>query len=241
MSEQITKVYGDIYCKGFIAGWGNVYGDAYAKNSISSVNVTGCETENVPNDEPPVTMPALSVDDFTNTYRIGSTVYSVTEYTSDAMDAITIGPTAGNPAGVYYHNGNLDIYDDVIINGTLAVRGDLKIRGTGNTITAQKNFPAVIIDAKLKPYSNSELTIWGLAYVKNEVEGDNNPVGASLTVIGALFIKDRNIDRMGNSSNSITIRAYADKAAYKLWADASSYTKWSPAVGAVFTSITRVP
>ena len=65
----------------------------------------------------------------------------------------------------------MDIHDNVIINGTLIVNNDLKIRGRGNVITAAKNFPALIANAKLKIYDDSQLSVEGLVQVRNIIEG----------------------------------------------------------------------
>ncbi|MCD4831220.1 MAG: hypothetical protein K8R02_05345 [Anaerohalosphaeraceae bacterium] len=237
-SKSNTIVNGDIYCKGDISGWADIKGDAYAKKNITAANVAGSETENVLDGTPPVPLPGLSVSDFDTSYRIGSTVYSVGSVGSP-LNGQPLGPTAGNPAGVYYCNGNLEIQNDVTINGTLVVDGNLKITGTNNTITATKNFPAVITSENLKMCEDSELTIEGLAYIDDWVKGDDDPEDATLVVVGALFMKKKSIGSMADGSNTITITACADRAAYKFWTDSSSYDKWSPAAGAFFKNIEK--
>lgn len=237
-SETIAKVYSDVYCRDSLSGYASIDGDAYAGGSITAANITGAKIENVPDDSSPVASPDLTSEDFSSSYRIGPNVYPVSEYTSDSMDGITLGPTQDNPAGIYFHDGDLSIYSNVTINGTLAVKGNLRIIGSSNTITAQKNFPAVIIDTALKLYSNSQFTVQGLAFIGDEVKGEGHG-GESLTVIGALFIRDYDISNMDFMTDTITVTACADKAALKLWADADSYSKWSPASGAFFTSIER--
>jgi hypothetical protein len=238
-SEPITTLYADVYCKGNLAGNASVYGDAYAKNSITAVNITGSKTINVPDDNPPVTVPTLSVDNFSYSYRIGSRVYYVSVCPYNNLNSITLGPTSTNPAGIYFYNGNLTIVNNVTINGTLVVKGDLRLNGRSNLIKAQKNFPALITSYKLIMNTNSQLAIEGLAYIKDEIDG-TGLWGENLTVVGTLIIKDHNISDM-NFYNSITVWACADKAALKLWSSSSSYTKWSPAKGAFFKSVVRVP
>jgi hypothetical protein len=238
-SEPITTVYADVYCKGDLTGYASIYGDAYAKGSITASNITGSRTINVSDYNPPVALPILDADNFSSTYRIGSNVYYVTVYPYGTMNSTTLGPTASNPAGIYFYYGSLNISNNVTINGTLVLKGELRITGRNNTIKAQKNFPAVITNNKLKMSTNSQLSIQGLAYVRDEIYGEGI-WGQNLSVVGALIIRDNNINNM-SYLNSINIWACADKAALKLWSNAGSYKKWSPAAGAFFKSIERVP
>lgn len=239
-SEMITSVYADIYCKGSISGNGSIFGDAYAKSTITASNITGSKIINVPDNNPPVNLPNLNVDNFSSTYRIGSSTYYVFTYPYNIMNEMTLGPTASNPAGIFFYNGNLTISKNVTINGTLVVKGDLRITGRNNTINAQKNFPALIINNKLRMNTNTQLTVNGLAYVRDEIYGDGI-WGQNITVIGSLIIREHNINNLNFITNSITVRACADKAALKLWSNSSSYSKWSPAGGAFFKNIKRLP
>jgi hypothetical protein len=49
---------------------------------------------------------------------------------------VVLGPTSTNPMGVYCLQGDLVLDENVTINGTLAVQGKLKIRGSGVLLTA---------------------------------------------------------------------------------------------------------
>ena len=134
----------------------------------------------------------------------------------------------------------MDIHDNVIINGTLIVNNDLKIRGRGNVITAAKNFPALIANVKLKIYDDSQLSVDGLVQVMDIIEG-NSAAGANLSVSGALFIRDHDIDGMTSVLNSISLTSSPNKAAIELWYSDGSVMHWSPAAGAFFKSIASNP
>ena len=233
--EPKTEVYGDIYGKDKLYGTGYIAGDAFANSSIT-VPTIGQQYQYTAE---PVSFPNLLESDYYPRYYIGSNMYTAVVILGP-LDNIVLGPTPGNPAGVYYYSGSLDIYDNVIINGTLIVHNDLKIRGSGNTIIAKKNFPALIVDGKLKPYDQSQLSVEGLVQIKDRIEGDNAE-GINLSVTGAVFIKDNNIDKLESLLNSVVFMASPNKAAIQLWRSDGTVTHWSPAAGAFFKSITRNP
>ena len=233
--EPITEVYGDIYGGDKLYGNGYIAGDAYANSDIT-VPVQG---QQYPYTPAPVSFPGLRINNYSPHYYIGNNMYTAGTIDDD-LDGVVLGPTAGNPAGVYYYDSSLDIYDNVIINGTLIVKGDLKIRGRGNMIIAKKNFPALIIAAKLQMEDQGQLSVEGLVQVKKEIEG-SAAVGVNLSVTGAVFIKDGNIDGLESVSNSIIFTASPNKAAIQLWRSDGTVTHWSPAAGAFFKSITRNP
>jgi len=130
------------------------------------------------------------------------------------------------------------LLNNVVINGTLVVRYDLTIEGQGNSITAQKNFPAVIVGGNLAMVNDAHLTVRGLANIKGNIyhSGSN---GASLSVLGALFIKYYGIDWFESSSDIIVVTAAPDKAAIEIWPTAGNALRWSPAAGGFFKSIQR--
>src|SRR5690606_12378445 len=67
-----------------------------------------------------------------------------------------LGPTPTNPAGVYYHTGNLTLNGNVRIHGTLVVRnGSLTLAGLNNhidaTLSHSLGFPALVVDGSILP------------------------------------------------------------------------------------------
>lgn len=238
ITEFGTTVNGDVYAKGDLKGVGDINGDAFAAGTISAVNIEGQKYAGVADADAPVSYSNLAIDDFQPQYYIGSDSYNCWIIMVSDLSDLTIGPYGGNPKGVYYRHGNLTLHNNVVITGTLVVKDDLIIRGRGNSITAMKNFPAVIVGDELEMNNNAQLAITGLAQVKKEVKHTGGS-GASLSVFGALSIKDSNINGFGLSADIIVITAAPDKAAIEIWPEPDTAQRWSPAAGAFFKGIER--
>jgi hypothetical protein len=236
-----TMVNGDVCAKGSLLGTGNIRGDAFSTGTISAGNVQGQKYANIADINAPVSFPSLVISDFSPQYYIGSNSYSADIIGETDLNDVARGPTPSNPAGVYYRDANLTLYNNVVVNGTLVVKSDLIIRGRGNSITAMKNFPAVVVvDGKLQMSGDAQLAITGLAQIKSEVK-HTDLSGASLSVLGALFIQDGSIAGFGvTSGNPINVTAAPDKAAIEVWPTAGTVQRWSPVGGAFFKSIGRL-
>lgn len=238
-TESGTVINGDVYSRGNLLGVGDINGDAFAGGYISADDVEGREHEYVADSDAPVSFPDLSTSDFEPQYYIGSNTYSPGTIATETLDNVTLGPTGGNPAGVYYRDGQLELDNNVVVTGTLVVRDDLKIKGTGNSITAVKNFPAVIVGRELEMDNDAQLTITGLVQIKDEVKHTGIFNGARLNISGALFIKDFDINAFESSNDVIVITAVPNKAAIEIWPELGTAQRWSPAAGAFFKSIQR--
>ena len=234
--EPKTKVYGDVYGSDKLSGSGYIAGDAFANSSIT-VPTLGQQYQYT---SAPVDFPNLLDSDYYPRYYIGSNMYTAGVISIEVLDDVAFGPTVSNPAGVYYRNGKLKLYDDVTISGTLIVHGDVEVRGTSNVIVAKKNFPALRVENKLKLYDQCQLSVEGLVQIKDRIEG-SAAEGINLSVTGAVFIRDNNIDKLESLLNSIIFTASPNKAAIQLWHSDGTVTHWSPAAGAFFKSITRNP
>lgn len=69
---------------------------------------------------------------------------------SSALSNVTLGPTPNNPAGVYYHDGNVILNGNVKIKGTLVVlNGSLRLNFANNEIDGSgvnsRKFPALVV------------------------------------------------------------------------------------------------
>lgn len=227
-----ATVIGDVYCGADLTNNGNVDGDAFAAGSVSGT-FTGSANQAVT--EPPVTCPTISALQFSSQYYIEYSAYPV--YSIDAnLTDVTFAPDAANPAGVLYCPNDVTLAGNVTINGTLAVGGDLTITGGGNSITAEKNFPAVLVAGNMTVRDGAALTITGLAKIGQQVIVDPNAGTYSLTVNGGLFIETGSLDdRSGNGS--IVIEAMPHKAALQIWPAAGDVSRWRQAADAFFKSI----
>jgi hypothetical protein len=122
----------------------------------------------------------------------------------------------------------------------LVVDGDLTVKNTGNVITAVKNFPALLVSGELIMESAATLQVNGLAQVGHRVVLKSSAENVHITVNGALLIINGNIDRLADSDGStMVVTGMPDKAAIQVWLTPGTPTRWSPAAGAFFRSITR--
>lgn len=234
ISERIT-VNGDIYCSGHLSGSGYVGGDIFAGGNITASNVVGKINEKVA--EAPVTWPGLQVSDFSSTYYIGSTTYSTNIVDANIHPAGNFVPSAGNPAGIRYCSGDVNLTGNVNIEGTLVVNGNLRVSGTNNVISAVKNFPALLVSGELVIEDGGTLEVRGLAKIGQRITV--SPGAQNMNIYGGLFIANGCIEGSDSSSISIVITAAPAITAIQTWPTAGNCVRWTPAGGAFFKSITR--
>ncbi len=232
-----TTINGDVYCDGNLTNEGTIRGDVFASGTItnsvmSGGTITGSQNENVSSD--PVDWPGLAVADFDTTYYVGSNNYTAQTLTLDDYNNVSL-PTSpvGNPKGVVWCDNDITLSGNVSINGTLVVNGNMTIRGTGNTIAAVKNFPALIVNGNLTIESSGQLAINGLAQINGDISVNNS--ASRLTVFGALFVNGN----LNVSAGSVNITAAPARASLETWPTAGNPARWTPAGGAFFKSIER--
>jgi len=225
-------INGDVYCNGNLTNNADINGDVFTDGTVSSDPLG----QHYPAADADVLWPGDVINDLSSSYCIPPVIYSVTEIApgiySDAW------PLAGDPKKVYYCNGQLELGSNVIIDGTLVVDANLVITGTGNRITAKKNFPALLVSGKL--IIRGGLEINGLAIVTQQVVDPNAVVVASNATVdihGGLFIQNGGIS--ASSSSLININASPQKAAIRKWPGLTGDpVDWRQASGAFFKSIT---
>jgi len=236
ISDRIT-VNGDIYCNGNLSGSGNIGGDVFASGSITASNVVGQKNETVA--EAPVTWPGLQVGDFSTQYYIGAVLHSAFIVDSNVHPGGTFLPVAGNPAGVRYCTGDIELPANVNIEGMLVVNGNLRVSGANNVITAVKNFPALLVSGEVVMEDGGTLQINGLARIGQRMVISDGAENVDIDVLGALFIAAGGIDGAVSGTTNVGVTAGPLKAAIQTWPVANSCTRWTPAGGAFFKSIAR--
>ena len=232
-----TVINGDVYCSGNLAVNGQINGDASASGDIFGTNVTGRISSRV--SSPPLGLPGLNVLNFSSQYYYNNSgPYSVGIVAPGVCNELGLGPNPGNPAGVYYCNGTLDLTGNTFINGMLVVKDDLRIwYGAPVSITAVKNFPALLVGHDITMESNnSNLTVTGLAQVGNHIDMQNK-FGGRITISGALVALGDGIKNTMGCTCNITV--FPNKAAIETWGGSGNVQRWSPAVGTIFKSIKR--
>lgn len=234
-SEPLTTINGDVYCEGNLIGSADINGDGFSTGYISATNIQGRKNEYV--SQPPVGLPGLEAGDFSSDYYIEYNGYSVHIVDSNTHPGGSFIPTEGNPAGVRYCTGDVKVGSGVSIQGMLVVNGTLKITGANNSISAVKNFPALIVNGELVMETGATLEVNGLAQIGQRILV--NGANVEIDVEGSVFIVQGNIDGAEENSANIEITAAPDKAAIQIWPTPGNPVRWSPAAGAFFRSIER--
>jgi cytoskeletal protein CcmA (bactofilin family) len=156
--------------------------------------------------------------------------YNVSQADGVTSPGLNINDFALNPAPD--PNGDVEMSEETVINGTLVVNGNLTINGDSLvSVKAIKNSPALLVSGDIQIDVSSKLEIEGLAQVAGGISVAN---GAEMKILGALFM-------VGNSgisgSGVITITTAPSIAAIKI--PGGDPENWGPATGAFFRSIER--
>ncbi len=94
-----------------------------------------------------------------------------------------------NPAGIYYHQGNLTITGAVTINGTLIVRGGSLTVQAGATVNPAAQFPALICeDGLIIKGANRILTANGVVFLGTGFSWTGTNTKSQFIVNGALLM-----------------------------------------------------
>ena len=233
---QMT-INGDVYCGGNLTNNGDINGDVFAIGTIGGTNPQG---QKKPAAEAGVIWPNLMAGDFNlgyygSSYYVGSTQYWVQEIAGPNIPTL-VNPTANNRRGVCYSVGDVNMPGNVTVNGTLVVDGTLRISGVNNVITAEPNFPALLVTGQVVMEDDSALVVWGLAQIDQQITADPNTTSASIQVIGGLFIANGGVM---SDNVLVNINAAPAIASIETWSATGVPRRWGPAGGAFFTSIER--
>jgi hypothetical protein len=232
-----TTVNGDIYCVDNLINYGKINGDAYTTKAVTNFspgNIAGRKYQNI--SAASLVPPVLDINDFKTQYYIGDSLYSAGQLTNNIYNNIVLGPTETNPAGIYYRDGDIEV-NNITITGTLVVKHDMKIMGSNTTITAVKNFPALLVGHNLTyEATGAKLNVIGLVNVWSQIDFKSKS-NCRLNINGALVIASESIKN--TTGSLIEITAFPDKASLQLWPTRGTSQRWSPASGAVFQQIRR--
>ncbi len=192
--EARTTVHGDVWTgEGPLENGGWIRGRAVCESytPIGSGRVDGGIAAPIGADAYRFPDEANLRDYGTYTYRGQS--YSATTLFSDRLYSGTVlRSTASNPAGVYRRKGNLTIYGDVTVLGTLIVDGGtLTIAGQGNQIWPMESFPGLIVSGSIVLQNSlypRSLLVNGIVWCKGDIRSSGTVDTCSLTINGALLL-----------------------------------------------------
>ncbi|UCC96800.1 MAG: hypothetical protein JSW66_13250 [Phycisphaerales bacterium] len=230
---QMT-IDGDVYCNGNVTNNGTINGDVFALGTISGTDPQG---QKKPAAEAGIIWPNLAVADFGPAYYVGATEYLAELIAGPNIPMTPFNPTGGNPAGICYSGDDVEMPGSVTINGTLVISGDLTVSGANNVITAEPNFPALLISGQVVMKDGGSLIIQGLAQIGGPIAVDPNTTSASVQVIGGLFSANGGVT---SDKISVNIAAAPAIASIETW-PAATAKRWGPAGGAFFRSLERIP
>jgi hypothetical protein len=216
---------------------GSIGGDVFASGTITGANIEGQKNELVA--QAPVDWPGLVSSDFSPTYYIGSTGYSTEIVDANVHPVGSFNPSAGNPAGIRYCSGDVELTNGVNINGMLVVNGTLRISGVNNVVSAVKNFPALLVNGEMVVGDGGTLVIEGLAQIGQRIAIDAGAENVDIDVIGCLFIANGGIDGISSSFVSVDVTAAPAIASIQTWPAAGIARRWCPTAGTFFRSIER--
>jgi hypothetical protein len=185
-------ICGDTYCSGSILNMGTINGDIFTSALSGSGTVSG-QTKAVT--EATVAWPNdVTVANFTSSTNPAYSVTSIAATVSGFQSA------PYTPPKVYYCNGTMKLQGTVTIEGMLVVQGDLTVSGTANNINAGKNLPALLVTGDLIIDDGGELSINGLAVVKNRVR--IRASAGNFYVYGGLFAENGLFETAADSSGN---------------------------------------
>jgi hypothetical protein len=115
---------------------------------------------------------------------IGPTISATTSYSPLSYP--------NNPLGIFYSSGNLAVNQQLTINGTLIVQGNLtnssKIYITPVASTMVTNLPALVVKQKLTISGAARvLSATGVVYVGTQIAGSGTTTTSNMTINGALL------------------------------------------------------
>lgn len=197
-----------------------------------------------------LTIPATDYSAFSS-YRLyaGGPLYQAVNLNASLYNQ-SLKPTPQNPLGIFYRSGNLSIYDNVTVQGTLVCTGKIYFQGKQIHLTAfnwkDESGAALVTEAELWPrlpgivahdaeFSRySQTTVEGAFVCQGQVKG----CGGSISYPAALDLKlagTATATTIGQPLSTVTLQEY--KLLSSLTAD-GNYAIWLEASGTGNTGTT---
>ncbi len=178
-------------------------------NATSITQILGLVLGKVKINSSVVNIPTAYTVNTYKTYTYAGQTYRATEIAAASVGgagAVIYGPTADNPAGIYYYSYNntaksstFTLNGNVTINGTLVVdNADLIVNGDNNAITAAPGYPALIGSKDFTVIggttgilgigaTGSDIAIKGLTWLGGSFKTGASAHNADVVITGALL------------------------------------------------------
>jgi cytoskeletal protein CcmA (bactofilin family) len=179
-----TRITGNVYAYNKLDNRGTIDGSVWVNNTyLNTGTITGmknlyCAWRNIG---------SYPIDTIVFYWYKGNSCIVDTILTSSATDQ-TWKSSSGNPAGVWYRNGNLTLNGTTTVEGTLYVLGNLTLAaGSTTVITPKENWPALLVKGNLVLGGNATTaTINGTVILHGEAQAAGSMPATKLTINGSL-------------------------------------------------------
>ena len=232
IDDNVT-IYGDVYCGNHLTKHGTIKGDIFADSYwLNTDDITG---QIYPKANANVSWSGIRYWRFEPTYYIDTEEYWPVTISGSYSD-VSWGTSSGNPAGIYYCSGDLDLQGNIQINGTLVVKGNLDIQNGSCTINALKNYPAIVVEGRLRVKNSGSLEASGLVQTYDMRIKDT---ASNVNITGGLYIYNSGLIVESGYSGSVVIKGDPMAATIKLMSTDVNMMEWSPVGGAYYKHIRR--
>jgi hypothetical protein len=184
-----VRVNGDIHVNGQLTSWAWCQGRVSATTGITWLGSGPAASLTSP--APAILLPTATPSRYT-TYTLNGVTYNAYTYTKQDMgesDANTLNAqdwSTTNPGRIIYRLGELRLKANVNLNGTLVVAGNLRIDDKTDVVTAQPDFPALVVTGYIYFGGNDKVgTIIGSVLCAGGIWDDNRD-RVKLNVTGTL-------------------------------------------------------
>lgn len=181
------SIDGNVYVNAPVVNNGSVSGTLYATSVTGTGSAGTVSLNSMASGYTPV--PQVSSVNHYSTYTYNGRNYQATILGTSYLRDVTLGPTAGNPAGVYISTTALQLDENVNINGTLVVTaGLLHVKRGTTTVTPAADFPGLVVDGTLSfQRDGARLIVNGLTWIGGRIDV-NGHAETQLSVTGTLLM-----------------------------------------------------
>ena len=205
-----TRITGDVFSNGDLWVWfgGRITGSATCAGMMVNFGaISGTRRSGAAR----VSMPPVGLDHYWPRYDYGGLTASPVRLYGSA-GGILPNDVPGNPDNIYYSDSGFDL-SNATLNGTMLVRGDLRIDKT-TVIDARPGMPAMIVQGDLILANTARLTTHGLVIIRGTVKGTgNNSASSAVWDHNGPLVFEQGGGFASNLQSAITVNYRLDRTA----------------------------